>query len=225
MTPPPVRDVTAYAEERRLPPSVTQTSAESLLDGKLGALSNSSRPLFLDGPLEADRVVLRRLTERDALALHRSAGDPEAMRYWYPGPDADLEQTARRIADIEEHWRRCGFGDWAVAGRLSGELIGFAGLHHIADMAEVNIGYVLEPRYWRRGLGSEVCRLVLDYGFKQLALPEVVAVIDPHNDASIGLVRKFGLRLRGRCAWQGQARVVYALTQADWEAQGERSSM
>ena len=147
------------------------------------------------------------------------------MRYWYPGPDANVEQTARRIGDIEAHWRRYGFGDWAVVDRSSDELIGFSGLHHIADMAEVNIGYVLEPPYWRRGLGSEVCRHVLDYGFTQLALPEVVAVIDPRNDASIGVVRKLGLTLRERCAWQGQARVVYALMQAEWEAEGERSSI
>jgi len=203
---------------------LTQT-AHFLLDGKSGALSNSSQSLFPRGTLAAGRVLLRRLTEHDASALHRSAGDPEAMRYWYPGPDANVEQTARRIADIEAHWCRYGFGDWAVTEREGGELIGFAGLHHIADMAEVNIGYVLEPAYWRHGLGSEICRLVLDLGFTQLALPEVVAVIDPRNDASIGLVSKQGFMLREERAWQGQPRLIYERMQAEWEAESERSSI
>jgi RimJ/RimL family protein N-acetyltransferase/N-acetylglutamate synthase-like GNAT family acetyltransferase len=163
-------------------------------------------------------VRLRRLTERDAPTLHRSVGDPAVMRHWYPGPDGDVEQTAERIADIEAHWRRYGFGDWAVTDRSSGEIIGFAGLHYIADMSDVNIGFVLERRFWRRGLGSAVCRLVLGYGFTQLALPDIIAVIDPRNAASIGLVSKLGFSLRERCAWQGQERVVYAITRAGWEA-------
>ena len=191
------------------------------LDGnRSGALRGFTEVAARAVYLRTGQAVLRRLTPADAPALHRITGDRLAMRYWHPGPDADFVATERRISEIEAHWHRCGFGDWAVLDRADTKLIGFAGLHHIAGMAAVNVGYVLAPSHWRRGIGAELCRLLLDYAFARLGLPEVVAVIDPRNAASLALAGSCGLTLRERHAWQGQPRVVYAMTWADWEAMG-----
>jgi len=168
-------------------------------------------------PLSGGKVVVRRLTPLDAPALHRISGDPLAMRYWYPGPDADVQATAQRIAAIEAHWQTHGFGDWAVVDRTDGRLIGFAGLHHLDRMAEVNLGYVLAPSHWRRGIGTDLCRFLLAHAFTRLGLPEVVAVIHPRNEASIALARRCGLSVAGEVCWQGQERVVYSLGAAEWE--------
>ena len=167
---------------------------------------------------QTERLLLRRLTPADAAALHDVTGDPAVMRYWYPGPDADLAATAARIAEIGAHWREHGFGDYAVTARGWGALVGFASLHHIADMPEVNLGYALIPGVWRRGLGSELCAALLEHGFIGLDLPEIVAVVDPRNVASVTLAERSGLTLRRETTWQGQARLVFALTQAEFEA-------
>jgi ribosomal-protein-alanine N-acetyltransferase len=173
---------------------------------------------MLNGRLESVRVSLRRLTSDDAPALFRSVGDPTVMRYWCPGPDPDVAHTVERIAEIEYHWQTHGFGDWGVVSKADGELIGFAGLHHIADMDEVNIGYVLQRDRWRQGLGHEIAQFVLGYGFGQLSLAEVVAVVDPRNAASIRLVRKCGLALRRRIVWMKRERLVYGVSLAEWQA-------
>ncbi|MEX2207672.1 MAG: GNAT family N-acetyltransferase [Myxococcota bacterium] len=172
------------------------------------------------GPLVTVQAVLRHLTRGDAPALHCVTGDRGVMRYWHPGPDGDVAATERRIADIEAHWQRHGFGDWAVLERSGGALIGFAGLHHISDMVAVNVGYALAASHWRRGIGAEVCRLLLGHAFSVLGLPEVVAVIDPRNVASLALAGACGLSLRERCIWQGQARVVHAMTRVEWVVRG-----
>ena len=188
------------------------------LDGKPGVLSDSKRLAATDLALETERLLLRRLTPADAAALHRCTGDPAIMRYWHPGPDADVAATAARISGIEAHWREHGFGDYGVLARDSGELVGFAGLHHIAGMAEVNLGYALVLARWRCGLGTELCATLLAQGFTDLRLPEIVAVIDPRNAASVALAARSGLRLRREATWQGQPRLVLALTQAEFEA-------
>jgi trans-aconitate 2-methyltransferase len=162
--------------------------------------------------LETDRLLLRRLTPDDAGALFRTAGDPAVMRYWFPGPDRDVCQTLERIAQIDDHWRDYGFGDWAAVSKPEGRVIGFSGLHHITDMAEVNIGYALEQGWWRRGLGREVCRLVLAHGFDRLGLSQIVAVIDPRNAASIALVESCGFALWKQLCWMGKERVAYRIT-------------
>jgi len=179
-------------------------------------MSDLSRTPVGEPALEAERLLLRRLTQGDATALHRCTGDPEVMRYWFPGPDADVAATEGRIAEIEEHWRRHGFGDFGVIERETGTLVGFAGLHHIDGMAEVNVGYALVLGCWRRGLGAVLCRLLLTYGLADLGLPEIVAVIDPRNSASLALAERCGLGFRRQLTWQGRPRLLYAVTQTEF---------
>ena len=176
------------------------------------------RDVLHSGGLETERTILRRLTPDDASALLRSVGDPVVMRYWYPGPDPDAAGAAQRIAEIDDHWRAHGFGDWGVVCKSDAELIGFAGLHHIADMDEVNIGYVLQRDRWRRGLGYEIVAALLAHGFRHLLLPEVVAVVDPRNTASVRLARKCGLAPRKRFVWMERERQAYGVSLREWKA-------
>jgi RimJ/RimL family protein N-acetyltransferase len=170
------------------------------------------------------RLLLRRLTGADAGELLQTTGDPSVMRYWAPGPDVNEAQSAERIAQINEHWRRYGFGDWGVCEPLSGRLIGFCGLHHIVGMDEVNVGYALEPSRWRQGLGSELCRYLLRLGFEDLSLTEIVAVIDPRNVASRRLAEKCDLQIWKCFVWQGNERIAYRVRRGEWEqaSVGER---
>ena len=46
----------------------------------------------------------------------------------------------RRLAHMDTHWQRHGFGDWGIVESEAERLIGFAGLHHIDGMREVNLG-------------------------------------------------------------------------------------
>ena len=159
--------------------------------------------------IETTRLSLRRLQASDVSELFRRVGDLDVMRDWVPGLDQSIEETAQRIADIEAHWHKHGFGDWGVIEKLSGQLIGFSGLHYIADMPEVNIGYAVEKVRWRQGFGFETCQAVLDFGFQTLALHQIVAVIAPVNQASIHLAEKCGLSFWKAFLWAGQKRVVY----------------
>lgn len=160
--------------------------------------------------LETPRLVLRRLVPADAGGLWRVTGDPEVMRCWHPGPDADLAAVARRIDAIDAHWQRWGFGDWGLVRREDDELLGFAGLHYLDGMREVNLGYALRRDLWRQGLASEACRAVLA-ATSDLCLEEVVAVIDPDNRRSQRLAEGLGLRLWRRTTWSGLPRLVYRI--------------
>ena len=85
--------------------------------------------------LVTSRLVLRHLEEKDATDLYRTVGDPEVMQHWHPGPDPDVPATGQRIDEINAHWHTYGFGDWGVVEKMSGDLIGFCGLHFIAGIS------------------------------------------------------------------------------------------
>jgi len=161
--------------------------------------------------IETRRLILRRLRVADAPELFRTVGDPDVMKYWVGGADRSTGSTERRIVEIEDHWKAHGFGDWGVVERKSGRLLGFSGLHHVADMVEVNMGYAFEKTKWRQGFGFETCQAVLDFGFQRLGLDMVVAVIWPDNGASIRLAEKLGLRFWKEFTWQGGERVIYRI--------------
>ena len=74
------------------PATVSRVMCQTL-EGKPGPLSDSTRYAVTDVAPETKRLLLRLLTPADAAALHRCTGDPSVMRYWYPGPDADVAAT------------------------------------------------------------------------------------------------------------------------------------
>jgi ribosomal-protein-alanine N-acetyltransferase len=159
--------------------------------------------------LETSRLLLRRLKPEDAEPLFDVVGDPKVMEFWAPGPDKTIRQTIERIRAINKHWDVHGFGDWALIEKTQNRLIGFCGLHFIADMKEVNVGYAIKRSKWQLGYGTEIVKLILDFGFNVLGLHEVVAVIDPRNQASIRLIQKCDLRYWKEGSYMGRARVIY----------------
>lgn len=167
--------------------------------------------LHSESTLETKRLLLRRLTTMDASDLFQTVGDPLVMKYWLGGADTSIQATERRIAQIEAHWHRHRFGDWGVVDKKSGKLVGFSGLHYIADMAEVNIGNAFARATWRQGFGFEAGQAVLEFGFQELNLSSIVAVIWPENLTSINLAKKLGLKFWKAFMWQGRERVAYKI--------------
>ncbi len=49
--------------------------------------------------------------------------------------------------------------------------------------------------YWRQGLGSEVARALVRYGFDHLQVESLIALIDPDHEASIRTARSAGMEL------------------------------
>ncbi|MFC1735479.1 GNAT family N-acetyltransferase [Candidatus Hydrogenedentota bacterium] len=172
--------------------------------------------------LETDRLLLRRLTQADAHEFFQTVGDPEVMRYWGKGAEKTVEDTCRRITEMEEHWVTHGFGDWAVMEKNTGELIGFCGLHYIENMAEVNLGYAFKKTKWRQGFGFESCKAVLAAGFGELGLDPIVAVIQTPNIASRKLVEKLNLVFWKEFVYKGNEVVGYIMTPERFQAERSR---
>ena len=55
---------------------------------------------------------------------------------------------------------------------------------------KAEIGYELSKSYWGQGIAGEALHVVLAYGFQQLDLERVEALIEPANTASQKLVKK-----------------------------------
>jgi len=67
---------------------------------------------------------------------------------------------------------------------------------HIAKTAELGL-MIGNRNYWGKGIGSEMCELILKYAFKELNLRKVSLTVYGNNLAAIKLYQKLGFIIEG----------------------------
>ena len=148
--------------------------------------------------LYSDRLTLRRLEEMDTPDMYEYASRPDVTRYltWKPHPDrAYTRDYLRYLAD---RYAAGMFYDWAIVYEPDCKMIGTCGFtcfHCTSDSAEV--GYVINPDYWGRGIASEALELVLQFGFTELKLHRIEARFMQGNEPSKHVMEKAGMTFEG----------------------------
>lgn len=106
------------------------------------------------------------------------------------------EEKEYQKAYISNMYGYYGYGMWLVTDRVSGKLIGRAGLEHREYEGEVELemGYVIDPRWQRQGIATEVCSLIIDYARNNLNFPRINVLTDETNKASIALLKRLGFK-------------------------------
>ena len=164
-------------------------------------------------PLATERLVIRPYRDDDATPLHEVFGSPEVMRWTPSPPSKDVAETAQRLARTMAFTARQppGMGLWALELKQSSEFLGQVGLFPVEGKGpEVEVAYELAPRVWGHGYATEAARALVNYGFGELALPRIVALILPENARSRNVASKCGLILEGPGRFYGLDLVVYA---------------
>lgn len=112
------------------------------------------------------------------------------MRYWSTLPHTDIEQTREwlgRMIEDEPDLRE----DFVV--EHDGRVIGKAGCYRPPE-----IGYILHPDTWGRGLATEALRAVIAHIFARRDIPALQADVDPRNLASLALLKRLGFTVTGK---------------------------
>jgi RimJ/RimL family protein N-acetyltransferase len=153
--------------------------------------------------IETDRLRLRRLRPPDEADLIALDSDPDVMRYvGSPAGVKPLEETRERVRQrIGADHGPMGF--WRVESRLDGAFYGLGALIRMPTGDDVELAYRLVRRAWGQGIASEAGAALLDYAFRTLALPRVVAVTYPENRASQRVLEKIGFVREGELDYKG----------------------
>jgi RimJ/RimL family protein N-acetyltransferase len=93
-----------------------------------------------------------------------------------------------------ESYTRNGFGLFTVELKDSATPIGMCGLIKRPTLDDVDIGYAYLPAFWGKGYAVEAAAAMFAYAQTVLALPRIVAIVDPKNASSIRVLEKIGLR-------------------------------
>jgi len=77
-------------------------------------------------------------------------------------------------------------------------VIGSCGFHNwIKNHERSEIGYEIHKQYQNQGYMSEAIKKVINYGFQEMNLNRIEALIDPMNENSIRIVTKNGFKQEG----------------------------
>ena len=144
--------------------------------------------------VETDRCLVREMTLQDLDALYELYRPQEVTRY-LDSPDEDRQKEEVRLNDhIRCMYRFYGYGMWAVTEKTTGRLIGRAGFGHLQVKDEImpELGYLIAADKQCRGYATEVCRAILEYGWRELGFSTVYCRVREENHASVHLAEKLG---------------------------------
>ncbi|NYH88587.1 GNAT family N-acetyltransferase [Actinopolymorpha rutila] len=144
--------------------------------------------------IRTDRLLLRRWRGADLAPWAEMNADPAVREHL--GDLLTPEQSAASVETFQAEFDERGYGWWAVEELATGTFVGFAGLDLVdEDMPfdGIEIGWRLARPAWGHGYATEAAFATLAFGFRTLALPEILAVTTAGNHRSQAVMRRIGM--------------------------------
>lgn len=145
--------------------------------------------------LETERLILREMNEADSALMFELLNEPDFIRHVADRGVRTLADAAGYIAEkIVPSYAKFGFGFYVMELKESGTPLGICGLIKRDTLEDVDIGFSVLRRFWRKGYCYEAASALMNYGRTELRLPRIVGITSPENESSGRLLEKLGLR-------------------------------
>ncbi|MFF3906366.1 GNAT family N-acetyltransferase [Streptomyces sp. NPDC001848] len=143
-------------------------------------------------------VTLAKIAAEDWTAIHSWACLEEACRYQPWGPNTE-DQTRHFVELAVRAWSVSPQSRYPYVARFGRDVVGMGELHVRSRIQrQGEISYIVHPRVWRQGIGTEIGRQLLAHGFGELGLHRLYATCDPRNLGSARVLTKLGMTHEGR---------------------------
>lgn len=146
--------------------------------------------------METSEIYLRKLQLSDVDSWYSYLSVPEVVEHtsWNLGSKQDLVDLAKlyNSEDPESQIR------FSIIDKSSGDLVGTIGFHSVSEAGRsAEIAYDVHPEFWGRGIATQACHLVVEWGFKCRKFTRIQACILPSNKGSENVLHKCGFMLEG----------------------------
>ncbi|MEA3012954.1 MAG: hypothetical protein QOD42_1499 [Sphingomonadales bacterium] len=168
----------------------------------------------MDAPVLATaRLTLRPFRASDVDAQAAMMGDARVMRH-LGGPLA-REESWRKLLCGAGLWSLFGYGYWAVERRADARLIGQIGF---ADFKRAMVpsvetipemGWLFAAAAGGQGYATEAALAGLAWADAVLKAPQIVAIVDANNLASIRVAQKCGFNENEPAAYRGEPIMLF----------------
>lgn len=172
--------------------------------------------------LDTDDLHLRPLDMSDDEGMYEILSDVQSMKYWSNKPVNDIEEARQFLREDLESDANGNSLCWAITFKGQDQLIGKCILFNFSPKNyRAEIGFILNRKYWRRGLMRQALEALIDFAFNDLNLHRLEADTDTENAGSMALLESLGFKREGlfRERWyvydQWADSVMYGLLNPD----------
>lgn len=143
--------------------------------------------------LETERLYFRQVNHGDAPEVLALRGNPKTMKF-IPRPlVTNLDDAIAHIDMINDKIEKNQGINWGMVIKGTSKIIGIIGHYRIQpENHRSEIGYMFLPEHHGKGYATEAIKAIVNYGFNDMNLHSIEAVIDPENSASEKTLLKNG---------------------------------
>lgn len=149
--------------------------------------------------LRTKRLLLRKLSKADAAQMFFLRSNEDVLRYLGKEPTKTLEEAGEFIDRINKSIDENESILWGIA--LLEDPLTIIGTICLWNFQKENyrgeVGYILHPDHWRKGIMKEAIRIVVEYGFNELKLHSIGALLSSGNIASSAVLERTGFVKEG----------------------------
>ena len=146
--------------------------------------------------LETDNLYLRAIVPDDAADLLRVFGDEEVTRYYDLYTMTEMAEAEDMVEFFAESFELERGIRWGIARKTDNILIGTCGYVWLRPHRG-EIGYELRRDSWGQGIMAEAVHAIVEFGFAELGLNRIEALVMVENAASTRLLNKLGFTQEG----------------------------
>ncbi|MBU2998044.1 GNAT family N-acetyltransferase [Cellulophaga baltica] len=157
-------------------------------------------------------VQLEKIARSDFENYFQLVSNAEVMKMITTKP-LDLEEAKSDFNTlIKKNELNPNYGKFKIVNTETNKVLGIAKLEASeSNVTAVEIGYMLLPDYWGKGIASTMAKLLVENGKKQNSIKNIIAIIDPENIASRKILTKNGFALKEHKIIDGLQREVLQL--------------
>jgi ribosomal-protein-alanine N-acetyltransferase len=160
--------------------------------------------------LQTPRFTVREYLPEETELVVNLYRDEEVSRH--VSQNTDEYRRTRQAETLRHYEAQTGLSRWGVFNTGDGDFIGTCKLMaNDTDADKIELGYVLSKKYWGLGIGTELAKALVDYGFKQKGLTEIFACVNPENEASQKVLLKAGFSRHGNVYWHDKDLFFYRI--------------
>ncbi len=147
--------------------------------------------------IETERYLLRKIVSTDQQKIYEGLSHPEVIKYYgvsyssFEATKAQMDFYNELLSNETGIW-------WAICQKQNHQFIGACGFNNrMKEHRKAEIGFWLLPEFQQKGYMSEAVKKVIEYGFTEMNLHRIEAIIETGNDNSSKLLRKMGFAYEG----------------------------
>jgi RimJ/RimL family protein N-acetyltransferase len=170
-----------------------------------------TEPFRIEIPrIRTSRLLLRELRVTDFDAFAANLTDPVATKF-ISGVVTERRAAWRTFSSVTGTWVLSGSGWWMLELLETGDTVGTVGAFFRESMPDLEIGWSIYRRFWRRGLATEAAAAALESGLAAHGRRRAIAHVAAENVASVAVAARLGMRFEEEVDFFGERIGRYAV--------------